>query len=48
VGLSDGTAGVAHGVDAQGALQIQTDTGLIAVSSNEVSVRPRQNQAPLN
>ena len=40
VTLSDGTTGVAQGVDASGALQVQTATGWQCVSSAEVSVRP--------
>ena len=40
VTLSDGTAGVAQGVDASGALRVQTATGWQCVSSAEVSVRP--------
>ncbi|WP_144735018.1 biotin--[acetyl-CoA-carboxylase] ligase [Extensimonas perlucida] len=39
--LSDGTSGVAQGVGADGALQVQTPTGLRSVTSSEVSVRPR-------
>ena len=42
VTLSDGTSGVALGVDAGGALQVQTEQGLKAISSAEVSVRPLQ------
>ena len=38
--LSDGTTGVAHGVDASGALRVQTEAGWQRVSSAEVSVRP--------
>lgn len=38
--LSDGTLGVGMGVDASGALQLQTDRGNVAVTSSEVSVRP--------
>lgn len=40
VTLSDGTTGVARGVDASGALQVQTEAGWQRVSSAEVSVRP--------
>jgi len=40
VRLSDGTAGSAHGVDAQGALLVHTAAGMKAVSTAEVSVRP--------
>jgi BirA family biotin operon repressor/biotin-[acetyl-CoA-carboxylase] ligase len=38
--LSDGRVGTALGVDAQGALKVQTAQGLQAVHSAEVSVRP--------
>jgi len=38
--LSDGTAGVAHGVSEQGALLVHTAAGMVAVTSAEVSVRP--------
>jgi len=41
VQLSDGTAGVAQGVDACGSLLVHTAAGLQPVSSSEVSVRPR-------
>lgn len=37
---SDGTQGVARGVDAQGALLLETDRGVVKISSAEVSVRP--------
>lgn len=40
VTLSDGTAGVAQGVDASGALLVHTEQGLKKVTSAEVSVRP--------
>lgn len=40
VTLSDGTSGVAQGVDSQGALQVVTALGLQKISSSEVSVRP--------
>ncbi len=40
VELSDGTQGVALGVDRVGALLVQTAQGLVPVSSSEVSVRP--------
>jgi BirA family biotin operon repressor/biotin-[acetyl-CoA-carboxylase] ligase len=40
VTLSDGRVGTALGVDAQGALKVQTAQGLQAVHSAEVSVRP--------
>lgn len=40
VTLSDGSHGRADGVDATGALRVQTDKGLRVVSSAEVSVRP--------
>ena len=41
VTLSDGTAGTAHGVSEAGALLVHTATGMQAISSSEVSVRPR-------
>ena len=40
VRLSDGTTGVAQGVDRLGALQVLTRQGLQKISSAEVSVRP--------
>ena len=40
VTLSDGTAGVAQGVNASGSLLVHTAAGPQAVSSSEVSVRP--------
>jgi BirA family biotin operon repressor/biotin-[acetyl-CoA-carboxylase] ligase len=40
VRLSDGTQGTARGVNAQGALQVHTATGLQSITSSEVSVRP--------
>jgi BirA family biotin operon repressor/biotin-[acetyl-CoA-carboxylase] ligase len=40
VTLSDGSAGVAHGVSASGSLLVHTAAGLQAISSSEVSVRP--------
>lgn len=40
VRLSDGTEGQARGVDAEGALLLQTAEGLRRVTSSEVSVRP--------
>ena len=41
VQLSDGTTGVAQGVDASGSLLVHTAAGLKPVSSSEVSVRPQ-------
>ena len=41
VGLSDGRTGVARGVDATGALQVETAQGLEVINSSEVSVRPQ-------
>jgi BirA family biotin operon repressor/biotin-[acetyl-CoA-carboxylase] ligase len=38
--LSDGTRGTAQGVAADGGLLVQTDSGVRAVTSAEVSVRP--------
>ena len=40
VRTSQGACGKGHGVDAQGALLLQTDHGLLRVESSEVSVRP--------
>jgi BirA family biotin operon repressor/biotin-[acetyl-CoA-carboxylase] ligase len=40
VTLSDGRSGVANGVDATGALLVETEQGQEVVSSSEVSVRP--------
>ena len=40
VTLSDGTSGIAQGVDADGALLVETDQGLKKVTNSEVSVRP--------
>lgn len=39
--LSDGTAGVCEGVAWSGELQVRTASGLHAIGSDEVSVRPR-------
>jgi BirA family biotin operon repressor/biotin-[acetyl-CoA-carboxylase] ligase len=44
VNLSDGTQGVAQGVDRSGALQVKTAGGLQRVTSAEVSVRPVRRQ----
>lgn len=41
VNLSDGVAGMAHGVDATGALLLQTPQGVQRITSSEVSVRPQ-------
>ena len=38
--LSDGTCGVAQGVNAEGALLLRTAEGLQAITSSEVSLRP--------
>jgi BirA family biotin operon repressor/biotin-[acetyl-CoA-carboxylase] ligase len=40
VSLSDGTAGTAHGASENGALLVHTASGMHAVTSSEVSVRP--------
>jgi BirA family biotin operon repressor/biotin-[acetyl-CoA-carboxylase] ligase len=40
VTLTDGTAGLARGVNEAGSLLVHTAAGLLAVSSSEVSVRP--------
>jgi BirA family biotin operon repressor/biotin-[acetyl-CoA-carboxylase] ligase len=45
VTLSDGTRGVAQGVDAVGALRLRSAQGLLKISSAEVSLRPLE--APL-
>jgi BirA family biotin operon repressor/biotin-[acetyl-CoA-carboxylase] ligase len=46
VGLSDGVSGVAHGVDATGALLLHNAQGVVQrITSSEVSVRPQP--APL-
>lgn len=45
VGLSDGTAGLAMGVGADGALRVQTAAGVVDVTSSEVSVRPKAGAA---
>ena len=42
VSLSNGTLGVARGVDAGGALQVHTAQGLENITSSEVSVRPQR------
>ncbi len=39
--LSDGTSGWARGTTGQGALRVETERGIKALSSSEVSVRPR-------
>jgi BirA family biotin operon repressor/biotin-[acetyl-CoA-carboxylase] ligase len=40
IALSDGTVGVARGVDEVGALRVQTAQGMKIITSAEVSVRP--------
>jgi BirA family biotin operon repressor/biotin-[acetyl-CoA-carboxylase] ligase len=40
VTLSDGTAGIAHGVGEDGALLVHTAGGMQAITSSEISVRP--------
>jgi BirA family biotin operon repressor/biotin-[acetyl-CoA-carboxylase] ligase len=40
--MSDGQQGVAQGVDATGALLLQSELGMVAVTSAEVSVRPQR------
>lgn len=47
VTLSDGQHGVACGVDAMGALQLETPQGLRRVTSAEVSVRPASGPAQM-
>ena len=41
VNLSDGSAGLAQGVAADGALPVQTPQGVVSVTSSEISVRPQ-------
>ncbi len=41
VNLSDGSAGLAQGVAADGALLVQTPQGVVSVTSSEISVRPQ-------
>ena len=45
--LSEGTQGRALGVDANGALRVQTDSGIKLVTSSEVGVRPLPANRPL-
>ena len=45
VRLSDGSEGVAEGVNASGALQLRTADGMRAQHSSEVSVRPQEKAA---
>lgn len=40
VQLSDGTSGVAHGVGEDGALLVHTESGMLPVTSSDISVRP--------
>jgi BirA family biotin operon repressor/biotin-[acetyl-CoA-carboxylase] ligase len=40
VTCSDGTQGIARGVDATGVLLVHTESGLVKINSAEVSVRP--------
>lgn len=40
VQLSDGSRGTAHGVGENGALRVQTTTGMQEITSSEISVRP--------
>jgi BirA family biotin operon repressor/biotin-[acetyl-CoA-carboxylase] ligase len=46
VTLSNGTVGMARGVDAQGGLLLQTPAGMQTVTSAEVSVRPTAAATP--
>nr|WP_315426950.1 biotin--[acetyl-CoA-carboxylase] ligase [uncultured Albidiferax sp.] len=46
VNLSNGTVGMARGVDAHGGLLLQTPDGLQTVTSAEVSVRPAATPTP--
>ncbi len=41
IALSDGTFGIAQGVDDSGALQVRTAVGLTRITSSEISVRAR-------
>lgn len=45
VTLSDGRCGIARGVNAAGALQVDTEQGQETISSTEVSVRPTEHVA---
>lgn len=45
VSLSDGTIGMAQGVAADGALRVQTASGIVEVTSSEISVRPKASAA---
>ena len=45
VALSDGTRGVARGVDDTGALLVHTSAGMQRVTSSEISVRPAEEGA---
>jgi BirA family biotin operon repressor/biotin-[acetyl-CoA-carboxylase] ligase len=46
VTLSDGRQGVARGVDARGAMLVETEQGQEAISSSELSVRPVSPASP--
>jgi BirA family transcriptional regulator, biotin operon repressor / biotin---[acetyl-CoA-carboxylase] ligase len=46
VALSDGSCGVAMGVDETGALRVQTETGMVKITSSEISVRPQAAARP--
>ncbi len=48
VNLSDGTEGLAQGVDATGALTLRTGRGLVKITSSEVSVRPGRDEAQVS
>ncbi|MNH32919.1 bifunctional biotin--[acetyl-CoA-carboxylase] synthetase/biotin operon repressor [compost metagenome] len=41
VNLSDGSSGLAQGTGPDGALLVQTASGLLEVTSSEISVRPQ-------
>ena len=47
VWLSDGTTGVARGVDADGGLLVHTALGMKTITSSEVSVRPSVTGGPV-
>jgi BirA family biotin operon repressor/biotin-[acetyl-CoA-carboxylase] ligase len=46
VSLSDGTEGMAQGVDESGALLVHTSSGVKKITSSEVSVRPLNSPTP--
>ena len=46
VALSDGASGVAMGVDELGALRVQSESGMVKITSSEISVRPQMIAKP--